>query len=400
MVRRIIAIVLIFVATSIAWAALAGVTSQRTNDSYSRLEGKVSDLWGTEHQQEAPQIYYEKKELVDAKTKQYSTTNIDVIPESSDINVDLALEQRKKGLLWYRTYGVKFKGQYAIKNTTGIPQTYQIRFAFPSPEAIYDDFHFIVDGKEIDLNSANQGTILAPVQIGAGETKSFSVAYGSRGMDRWNYVFGKNVSQVKNFNLVINTDFKNIDFPDRTISPTAKKETAKGWELTWKHKNLISGFRIGMEMPRKINPGPLASQISRFAPVSLLFFFFIIFVLSILKKINLHPMNYFFLAAAFFAFHLLFSYLVDHIDIKLAFIIASVTSVGLVVSYLRLVVGPRFAFVEAGLAQFIYLVVFSYAHFFKGFTGLTITIGSIITLFVLMQLTAKVDWEESFKLKS
>jgi hypothetical protein len=68
---------------------------------------------------------------------------------------------------------------------------------------------------------------------------------------------------------------------------------------------------------------------------------------------------------------------VDHISIHLAFLIASAVSVALVVSYLRLVIGPRFAFREAAVAQFIYLVLFSYAFFFKGFTGLAITIGSI-----------------------
>jgi len=68
----------------------------------------------------------------------------------------------------------------------------------------------------------------------------------------------------------------------------------------------------------------------------------------------------------------------------------------LVVSYLRLVVNARFAVVESGLAQLIYLVLFSYAFFFDGFTGLTVTIGAIVTLFVVMQITGKIRWEEKF----
>lgn len=103
-------------------------------------------------------------------------------------------------------------------------------------------------------------------------------------------------------------------------------------------------------------------------------------------------MHYFFLATSFFAFHLLLAYLVDHISIHVAFAICSAVSIFLVVSYLRIVIGSRFAFVEAALAQFIYLVLFSYAFFFKGFTGLAITIGAIITLFIVMQMTARIDW--------
>ncbi len=68
----------------------------------------------------------------------------------------------------------------------------------------------------------------------------------------------------------------------------------------------------------------------------------------------------------------------------------------LVVSYLRVVTDTQFAVRPAGLAQLVYLVLFNYAFFFKGFTGLTITLGSVGTLFALMQLTARVDWEQVF----
>ena len=149
-------------------------------------------------------------------------------------------------------------------------------------------------------------------------------------------------------------------------------------------------------MPEKLQPGPLAGRISYFAPVSLLFFFFLMFIITALRGIELHPMNYFFLACAFFAFHLLLAYLVDHISIHTAFVICSVVSLALVISYLRLVVGIRFAAVEAGVAQLIYLVLFSYAFFFKGFSGLAVTIGSILTLFVVMQLTGRIRWSERF----
>ena len=56
----------------------------------------------------------------------------------------------------------------------------------------------------------------------------------------------------------------------------------------------------------------------------------------------------------------------------------------------------RFALKEAGISQFIFLVLFSYSFFFKGFTGLSVTIGAIATLAVLMQLTGKINWSEKF----
>src|SRR5206468_11912774 len=201
---------------------------------------------------------------------------------------------------------------------------------------------------------------------------------------------------VRDFTLNMKTNFKDIDFPDNTTSPSTKHETSNGRDLNWSNKNLLSGYQIAMVMPEKLQPGPLAGKLSLFAPVSLFFFFFLTFIITTMRGIELHPMNYFFLAAAFFAFHLLLAYLVDHVSIHLAFAICSAVSIFLVISYLRLVVGTRFATREAALAQFIYLVAFSYAFFLKGFTGLAVTIGSITTLFVVMQVTGKIRWAEKF----
>ena len=66
-------------------------------------------------------------------------------------------------------------------------------------------------------------------------------------------------------------------------------------------------------------------------------------------------------------------------------------------SYLRLVVNGRFALIDAGIAQLIYLVLFSYAFFFEGFTGLAVTIGAILTLFAVMQMTGRIRWGEKFE---
>jgi secondary thiamine-phosphate synthase enzyme len=56
----------------------------------------------------------------------------------------------------------------------------------------------------------------------------------------------------------------------------------------------------------------------------------------------------------------------------------------------------RRALVSAGAAQAVFLVLFSYAFFFEGFTDLTIAIGAVITLFMLMQMTARVSWDDMF----
>jgi inner membrane protein involved in colicin E2 resistance len=203
-------------------------------------------------------------------------------------------------------------------------------------------------------------------------------------------------AQVRDFKLTLHTNFRDINFPAGTVSPNEKSSTTDGWALTWAFPNLISGQAIGMELPERLNPGPFAARVTFFAPVSLLFFLSVMVIVGTISGPSLHPMHYWFISAAFFAFHLFLAYLVDHVPVNIAFAAAAVVSVGLVVSYLRVVTGMRRALLVAASAQVVFLVLFSYAFFFEGFTGLAITVGAIVTLFVLMQMTARVSWDEVF----
>lgn len=404
MSKRIAAIALIWICTTVAWCILGSTIYSRTESSDGRLQSKVASTWGTKQEQSPPTAFYEKIEYRNSETdtggkiavrREAVTTHCELPLAGTRVDVDLNLNHRQKGLLWYSTYAVGFKGAYTFANTSARDELITFRLPFPAQQAIYDDLTMNVNDRPVPITS-DASAVSAQTLVKAGETAVLTVGYRSQGMDSWQYKLGDDVAQARNFMLNMKTNFKDIDFATNTLSPTEKHETARGWELTWKYVNLISGFQIGMSMPEKLQPGPLAGEISYFAPVSLFFFFFIIFILTTLRNIELHPMNYFFLAAAFFAFHLLLAYLVDHISIHLAFALCSLVSIFLVVSYLRLVVGMRFAAIEAGSAQLIYLVLFSYAFFFKGFTGLSITIGAIITLFVVMQATGRIKWSEKF----
>ena len=383
MIKRLLAVAFIFVCTSVAWAILAGTIEMRTHSSDEHLRGRVQSVWGTPQIQYAPQGEF------------WAPEKHALAPASSEVAVDLNLEYRQKGLLWYSTYKVGFQGDYEFKNPDSVTRTLYVRWKLPAAQAIYDGLQFSIDGRNIqpviEAEKASVNLTLAPL-----EAVKLRVGYRSQGLDSWSYSFGDNVNSVENFHLRMATDFKDIDFPDNSLSPTEKRRAGPGWQLDWNYKNLLSGYRIAMAMPAKLQPGPLASEISIFAPVSLFFFFFVIFILTVTRDIELHPMNYFFLAAAFFAFHLLLAYLVDHLDLYLSFAMASLVSVLLVVTYLRIVVGTRFALREAALAQFMYLVLFSFAFFFRGYTGLSVTIGAILTLFLAMQMTGKIRWAEKF----
>ena len=358
MIKRLLAVAFIFFGTSVAWAVLGGTILSRTNDSDSRLRGRVQSVWGVPQTQRAPQAVYlvpvTTQETIEENGKKRivektMTGRRPYPPASSNATATLALEHRRKGLLWYSTYKVDFQGDYEFHNPFGTRHTTHLTLPFPAASALYDGLTFVIDGKPTVPNIDGEKAWVE-MELAAGQTTKLQVAYRSQGLDSWACSFGDKVNPVEKFRLRVNTNFKDIDFADNTLAPGAKRETGNGWQLDWNYSNLLSGYQIALTIPAKLQPGPLASGISFFAPVSLFFFFFVIFILTTTRGIDMHPMNYFFLAAAFFAFHLLLAYLVDHLDISAAFAISALVSVALVASYLRLVIGPGFAFREAAIA--------------------------------------------------
>jgi len=409
MVKRILAIGFVYIIATLGWMTLGGTIMYRTENQDNTLKQEVGQLWGTQLYQKAPTglLAVERKdktERLDPATKKRTVEETTVIDKfevplkASDIKVDFQLDQRQKGLLWYSTYNVAFAANYTFENSQDKSGELTVNFALPSANGRYDEFVFEVDGLRVPFARQDSNMLIARLACAPRSRHAVRVNYKTQGLDRYVYEFGQGITEVRDFHLVATTDFDGYDHPGDTISPAEKEQIGKGWRLTWNYNNLISGNGIGIETPQKINPGPMAARISFFAPVSLGFFFFLIFIISVLRGVDIHPMNYFFLAASFFAFHLLLAYLVDHMSIHAAFVLCSAVSIFLVVSYMKIVAGARFAFFETALAQIIYLIGFSYAFFIEGFTGLAVTIGSVITLFVVMQMTARIKWSQNFKL--
>jgi hypothetical protein len=387
---RLFAIGGIIVCTAVGWFILGSSVLVRSGVSVNRCAPDVTGGWGPVMTQPHPVIYYNSPGSANGRHL--------IQPSQSEVTVALRYEPKKKGLLWYRTYLVDFHGDYSLQNPTQITQTIYVRFEFPAENASYNDFSFLIDRVPATGNNKTAEGITEAVTLQPGQSAKFTVAYRSRGTDRWGYSFG-DTTRIRNFHLAMTTDFSEFDFPAGTGSATERARTGNGWHFVWSYPDVINAQAIAMGMPSVANPGPVASRMSFFAPVSLLFFFAVLVLMGMVWRISLHPMNYFFLAAGCFAFQLLFAYLVDLIPLLLAFSLSAAVSLALVSGYLFAAAGRRFAQL-AVVAQFAYMVLFSYSFFFEGLTGLTITIGAIVTLALLMATTAKVNWADKFASKT
>ncbi|GMV11798.1 MAG: inner membrane CreD family protein [Polyangiaceae bacterium] len=390
--RRLLAIGLIWLGCSLAWLVLGSTLLVRSDETFSRLGDGVFALWGPPMRQLPPRaVALEPRDPAAAPATAAAARDVPLA--GSDIEVTLDLEHRKKGLVWFPTYGVDFRARYSFENPDAASRDVTLELPLESEHALYDGFDVTEDDKSVGAE-VKQGVARWTTRLAPHQKKSYEVRYRSRGTSRWQYDLTSGTGNVRDFRLALSTDFEEVNFLPGTLSPSKHETGAGGWRGSWEFKTLVASSPIGLALPERINPGPLASKITFFAPVSLLFFFFVVAILAHAQKKLLHPLHYLFLGCAFFAFHLLFAYLVDHVSIAPSFAIAAAVSTALVVSYARLFVGWRFALREIGVSQLLYLVLFSFTFFWTGFTGLAITVGAILTLFVLMQITGRRDLSE------
>lgn len=382
-IKKMMAVGLIFMLASAGWWILAGATHSRSSGYFRRLGVQVENLWGTPLVQRAPQFSVQIPGTDKVRW---------LLPVSNDIRVRLDTDYRKKGLVWYPTYVCAFEAVYKITNEDAVVQKARLHFAFPAAGATYDNFSAAIDGVPLRVAVKTGEGIGEIMEIPPGASREFRVTYRTRGIREWRYQTDRDAGRVKGLNLVVETGFAKVDYPDGGLSPMQASASHGGMALTWKAEDLITSQDIGVVIPEKLNPGPLTSRITTFAPVCLLFFFVLVGSISIVYRIEIHPMHYLFVAAGFFAFHLLLVYMVGIINIHVAFIIASITSVGLVTSYLMAALRGRLPWMLAVGGQVFFLVLFSYSFFLQGITGLTVAIGSVVTLAVLMKVTAHTDW--------
>lgn len=385
---HLIASLAIIGCTTLAWFLLGAALSQRTHDSSSTLRGEVSGVWGPAITQLHPHAWYETPNAPGGRAL--------VQPSSSQVRVRLSSDPKRRGLIWYRTYDVAFEGIYQFTNPTKIPQTFYLSFPLPPDTAGLQGFDFRLgeDASSTQALPGPTGVVTRAIQLPAEGAVTLHAAYGTRGTDTWKYEF-PDKRRISGFQLAMRTNFHEINFPVGTGSAEKRTVDEIGYQLAWDFPDVLAAQAIGMDMPKRLNAGPVAARIAFFAPVSLLFFVTVVLLIGGMNGIPLHPVHVFFISAGFFAFHLLFAYLVDLLPLWQSFTIAAVVSLLLVSGYLQAVAGKRL-FAIALPAQLIYLIAFSGSFFIDGLTGITLTVLAVATLALLMFLTAKTDWMRFF----
>src|SRR5690349_15388558 len=128
--KRLFAIAVIWLGCAVAWVILGATVLVRTEESSADRLPEVYALWGPPAVQAPPSASFGQRQLTeeviveqagtDAPTKRTvqreSVVQVPLGLAASNIDAALTLEHRRKGLMWFPTYVVSFRGDYAFEN--------------------------------------------------------------------------------------------------------------------------------------------------------------------------------------------------------------------------------------------------------------------------------------------
>jgi hypothetical protein len=404
--QRVFTLLAILVIATGAWWALGGVTLVRGTDAMQSLRGEVDTLWGRPLEVRAPQALFltqrTERRVASVDDGQGGTRSEDhdevvtvenAVPvATTTVAVRIDEDVRRKGLTWFPLYAATFEGTWTWEVPEGAEGPLHLRWQFPDPEGDYDAFEVVVNGqpRSEGLNPV-AGTIAITLPCRPGDTMTLQLRFRLRGQEVFRYRAHDGVSELRDFVLTIDTDVLGYDLPEDALSPGSVATDGGRAALTWHFDRMVTGKAVGLVVPTPVQPGELAAALSFSAPISLAFYLVWITAVGALRDVHLSALALALVSASFFAFHLTFAYTADRLPAEVSFAIASAVSLALAIPYLARIAGWRFALGPAGLAQWVYLVGFSAAHFAEGWTGLTLTAISVLTLGAIMHLTASLE---------
>jgi len=119
LLRQLLALAFIFACTTIAWVILGTTITSRTYGANQQLQSHVASTWGAPQQETPPSAMFTVKETKNSTSREDGRVvvheeqverQVPLALQSSRIHVNIHLDPRQKGLLWYSTYAVDFTG--------------------------------------------------------------------------------------------------------------------------------------------------------------------------------------------------------------------------------------------------------------------------------------------------
>ncbi len=398
--KRLLGYAFVFFLLVPTWFILGGVNHDRSRDAEGALSMEVSSLFGGPVTFRPPKVTRQGVDEVVSRVKEDDAwvDQVELVPYAHPVGLqrhhllaDVGEERRNRGLVSFRLFTVDAAASWAFTSSGDPGETMRIGWRPPQVSMI-EDFEVRLEGEPVQVD-LQEGTLWLEVPAAPARQVVMDVDLRTRGRDRVGYADDESgLATLRDVDVRLRLDQDDHDLPMDAASPTRVIDRDGGVELLWVSDTMITDRSFEASFADPMQPGELAARLAWAAPWSLALFVSFIGALVVVRDIDVHPIHLVLTGMGFFAFNLLFSYLVDVVGVGWAFAVSAAVSVFLVTTYLSQAVSPAFGYRQAGVAQLVFLVGFALANVWEGMTGLSITVTGIVTLWAIMRITAKVDW--------
>lgn len=392
----------------------------------------VSDKWSGGQLVMGPVLVIPYKKQVpqfDAANKASShevIKNLYILPDNLNIKAGLTTEILHRGIFDVAVYNssVKVSGNFAKLNLAGLSVT--------TDQLFLDKAHLVfglTDLKGLKNNpviKAGSQTLTAePVfddmaLVGDGLQAAIDLSVIKDGSMPFEYNLDMKGSQELSFlhlgkttDVTATGNWTSPSFDGRYL-PDERKVDSGGFKSHWKmlyynrpfpqqwvdDSKLLSNHKkqadasFGIKLRLPVDQYQKTTRTSKYAILIVLLTFISLFLTEVIRKQSIHIFNYMLIAAAMTIYYLLLLSFSEQIGFNWAYLVASVSTIGLVATFIA-------SILKKGMAAVLFAVILSvfYAFIFViiQLEDLALMVGSIalfIIVGVLMYFSRKINWDK------
>ena len=406
-------------------AMIGGLVSERR----ARRAGAVDEVtakWGRLQVMTGPALvipYVERRVELDKNGKQVvreEARHLTVLPETLAVRGEIESEVRHRGIFSVPVYRLKLEvsgrfvqPEFSDWNVEAADVRWdraEIGVGISDARAIQERTDLTMSGRTIaflpgtgTFNLTDTG-IHAPL-AGAPPAAAFDFTFplvlnGSVGV--YFVPFGRETA------VTLKSNWPDPSFQGNWL-PAKRTVTDKGFEASWsipflgrnypqawiseaKMDETVEASKFGLDLVTPVDEYRMAERSTKYAGLFILLTFATIWLIEVLGRVRVHPIQYLLVGAAMCLFYLLELALSEHLGFAPAYAVAGVAVVALIASYsLAALNSPRRAGIVGGLVAALYAYLYVLLRN-EDYALLLGSVGLFLMLAAVMYLTRRIDW--------
>jgi Inner membrane protein involved in colicin E2 resistance len=421
---KIIIIALLVLLSFIPMSMIRGLISERFKLESSAIK-EVSEKWSGKQTVTGPYLTldYTKLRTTTANGVEVAkkvTDYITLLPNELEINTQLETQERKRGIYQVNVYNsvITMKGtfNYAELKKQGVAIEHlqfnkaTLCLGISDMKGIGEQIRFTLGDNTYDFDSGLNGKMLASTGVSKvinlpeyGEKViPFKIELKLKGSQSMFFApLGKTTK------VAMQADWGTPSFDGKYL-PEKSDITTSSFTANWQVLNLNRSFSqvfngnsarddikqslFGVNLKVPVEQYQQSMRTAKYAILIILLTFTVIFFVEIMDKKRIHTLQYLLVGLALCLFYCLLLSLSEQMMFGIAYLIASVLTIGLIGLYIRGIMKSwRSAAVMVGLLSILYAYIYILIQL-ETLALLAGSLGLFIILATIMYFSKKIDW--------